>query len=353
MHRQSCVEWHFVLLKLLNIDGVSPWTLKDEGLNALVFLSNNKKYKHNLALKTFIGTGWINIVKQSTNKIGAVVNFKVWFDRVSIKSRGARTSLVKRHIVQKLRYNKKLWISIGINDYLQTPNMPSLHNAVNDANAINDFAVSLNFRTRLLTDKNASKPQIENILQRDLYTQLHEDDLLVLSFHGHGHTIFIGDLTHGFIVPYGAQDISPASLISMDTLASWTKLLKCRHILLILDCCFSGIMAMRGAHQKQKSTVTDDSLGTMQKRSMYQNLCRKSRVVINAGAHDQVIADGGIKNNSVMTGLIISYDKYKQTNGSVYSLFSYLSKEVPSFVEQTPTMGKLNGDKGGDIYLYL
>ena len=54
-----------------------------------------------------------------------------------------------------------------------------------------------------------------------------------------------------------------------------------------------------------------------------------------------------------MTGLIISYDKYKQTNGSVYSLFSYLSNEVPNYVNQTPTMGKLIGDRGGDIFLSI
>ena len=52
---------------------------------------------------------------------------------------------------------------------------------------------------------------------RDLYSDLDEDDLLVISFHGHGHTIFIGDFTHGFIIPYGASDLSPASLISMDS----------------------------------------------------------------------------------------------------------------------------------------
>ena len=363
MIRQSCLDWHFVLLKLLNINNISYRSLKIEGLQMLVFLSNHKNYKDNIALKTFIKTGWINIVKKSTNKIGSVVNFKIWFDRININNRGVRVSkqINNPKIVYKLGYSKKLWLSIGINDYQNTDGMSSLRNAVNDATAINDFVVSnLDFRTRLLTDKNASKNQIENILQRDLYRYLEPDDLLVLSFHGHGHTIFIGDFTHGFIVPYGAQDLSPASLISMDALASWMKLLRCRHILLILDCCFSGIMAMRGAIKKVQhnsgSANASEILSprtTAMQRSLYQNLCRHSRIVINAGAHDQTIADGGIKNNSVMSGLIISYDKYKQTKGSVYSLFSYLSNQVPNYVNQTPTMGKLIGDRGGDIFLSI
>ena len=356
MSRQSCLDWHFVLLKLLNINNVSYRSLKIEGLQMLVFLSNHKNYKDNTALKTFIKTGWIDIVKKSTNKIGAIVNFKIWFDRIAVSSRGAPPVVNNPKIVYKLGYNRKLWLSIGINDYQITTGMNSLRNAVNDASAINDFVVSnLNFRTRLLTDKNASKNQIENILQRDLYTYLEPDDLFVLSFHGHGHTLFIGDFTHGFIVPYGAPDLSPASLISMDALASWMKLLRCRHILLILDCCFSGIMAMRGAKRKNNNNNNKilSPRTTAMQRSLYQNLCRHSRIVINAGAHDQTVADGGIKNNSVMSGLIISYDKYKQTNGSVYSLFSYLSNEVPNYVNQTPTMGKLIGDRGGDIFLCI
>ena len=88
------------------------------------------------------------------------------------------------------------------------------------------------------------------------------------------------------------------------------------------------------------------------RRSIYANLCRNSRVVINAGAHDETIADGGIKNNSVLTGLIISYDKYKQTNGSII-LSSVIFQRVPNYVEQTPTMGKLVGDRGGDIFMAL
>ena len=366
MSRQSCLDWHFVLLKLLHVDSISSKMLKIEGLGLLVFLSNNEKYKHNLALRTFVKSGWMNIVKRASNKMASVVNFKIWFDRIrrKVKQRGpAPSSMPKPIIVYKLGYRKKLWISIGINDYRNTPDMPSLRNAVNDANAINNFAVSkLNFRSKLLTDKNASKNHIETLMMRDLYSDLDEDDLLVISFHGHGHTIFIGDFTHGFIIPYGASDLSPASLISMDSLASWTKLLKCRHILLILDCCFSGIMAMRSKFDRSaKPKVPHPPDGepiitprtAFRRRSIYANLCRNSRVVINAGAHDETIADGGIKNNSVLTGLIISYDKYKQTNGSVYSLFSYLSKEVPNYVEQTPTMGKLVGDRGGDIFMSL
>ena len=47
------------------------------------------------------------------------------------------------------------------------------------------------------------------------------------------------------LVPYGATDNTPASLLSMEILALWTQLLTCRHILILLDCCFSGIMAVR------------------------------------------------------------------------------------------------------------
>ena len=63
--------------------------------------------------------------------------------------------------------------------------------------------------------------------------------------------------------------------------------------------------------------------------------------------------DGGWNNNSLLTGLIVSYKKYHETNGSVYSLFNYLSEKIPTIANQNPTLGKLPGDMGGDIFLTL
>ena len=117
MTRQSCLDWHFVLLKLLDMDGISHTTLKIEGLSMLVFLASHKKYKQNVALRVFLETGWYNIVKQASNKLGAVVNFKIWFDRKYIQTRGAPPASMTPKIVYKLGYTKKLWLSIGVNDY--------------------------------------------------------------------------------------------------------------------------------------------------------------------------------------------------------------------------------------------
>jgi len=352
MTRESIINWHYVLLKMLDIHNISYKALAIEGLNLLVFLSKHKNYKHNKRLVVFVKSGWMDIVKHSSNKVVSIVNYKIWFDRKTtlLKTRGLKKSQIRSTTVTyHLGYERKYWLAIGINDYKTCNGMNDLYNAVNDANAITDFACgTLGFRARLLTNKNASKASIENLLQRELFNTMNHNDLFVLSFHGHGHTILIGDCTHGFIIPFGAVDLTPASLISMDTISSWMKLLKCRHIVLILDCCFSGIMGMRGSPPSKPSLSPRTEI---RRRSIYQNLCRKSRIVINAGNEDQSIQDGGLGNNSILTGLIISYNRFQETDGSVYSLFSYLIKEVPKYADQTPTMGKLIGDRGGDIYL--
>ena len=248
-------------------------------------------------------------------------------------------------IKQQFSYSSKLWITIGIDDYTGT-NFGSLKNAVNDASTLNNFALSKQFKTINLINEECSKLSIEKLMQGCLCERLNADDLLVISFHGHGYTSKYNDKDYGFIVPYGAKDNSPASLISMDLLSLWIQMLSCRHVLIILDCCFSGMMALRSSPPE----VDDLSL---RRKSLYKNLCKKARIVINAGQEDEAIMDGGWHTNSLLTGLIVSYNKYDETSGSVYSLFNYLSEKIPNMAEQNPTLGKLAGDMGGDIFITL
>ena len=80
---------------------------------------------------------------------------------------------------------------------------------------------------------------------------------------------------YGFIAPYDAPKIkTPANLVSMEDLSNWTKYLKNNHILLFMDCCFSGFTALRSDDTiRRKSSLTEYSL------DKYLNT--KSRIVIN------------------------------------------------------------------------
>ena len=50
---------------------------------------------------------------------------------------------------------------------------------------------------------------------------------------------------------------------------------------------------------------------------------------------------------------IISSPIFNNTVGSVFNLYYYLLKTVPKFSNQTPSIGKLQGDQGTDIFLNI
>ena len=253
---------------------------------------------------------------------------------------------IKKNVEKKFlaNYKTKIWIAFGVNDY---QNLNKLSNAVNDAQMITDFVSDLGFTTSVYLNKEVTKHKIEHIIKSELYKSSHENDLLVISFHGHGVTLDINNREYGFIAPYDAPKIkTPANLVSMEDLSNWTKYLKNNHILLFMDCCFSGFTALRSDDTiRRKSSLTEYSL------DKYLNT--KSRIVINAGTHDQKVADGGWNDNSIFTGAFMSFPGFQNNIGSVSSLYNYLLETVPKYHAQTPTMGKLIGDQGGDIFLSL
>ena len=243
-------------------------------------------------------------------------------------------------------YQNKLWISFGINNYIH---LPILKNACNDAIDIAKFAQDkLYFNSKVYLNEQVTKNKIEQIIKDELYQTCEEYDLVVISFHGHGLTLNINNQNYGFIAPFDApKNKTPANLISMEDLSNWTKYLKSNHVLLFMDCCFSGFTALRCDKERKKksSSYTDYSLD--------KYLKTKSRIVINAGTHDQKVADGGWNNNSIFTGAFMSFPGFMNNIGSVSSIYNYLLETVPKYHSQTPTMGKLIGDQGGDIFLGL
>jgi hypothetical protein len=66
------------------------------------------------------------------------------------------------------------------------------------------------------------------------------DDRVVFYFAGHGIAVDGDDGPAGYLVPADADPSDPRTLIPMTELQDALQALPCRHLLLILDCCFSG-----------------------------------------------------------------------------------------------------------------
>ena len=332
------------LRKLCGSLGIPKETgsLTIEGLSALPLLCK-KRYADNKKLEWFLKSHWwifVRFTSKDRNQIIKLMN-QDWKRRHPSPGlfRGAQRSRARSIQPRMPKYNRKYWISIGINQYT---NMPPLNCAENDAVALSVFAKKLGFHTS--TSLNPNRGEIVKLIKGHLANTILENDLLVLTFHGHAVTKTIRKSRFGFIVPIEGCEGNLATLIGIKDLFNWIQYIQCRHVLLILDCCFSGIAAVRGG----PLWTTNYTPGTVN-----VHLKQNCRIVINAGTGEQATLDGGWEGNSVLVGSILSYPRYEQTAGSVTGLFSYISQVVSSHCPQTPTIGKLVGDMGGDMFLAL
>ena len=374
-------KWLKKFIRLFDLEKYKK-TLYIDGISVLRILHSTGKFKLNKKLLIFMENGWFNQFILTQDKIVYLSRFNKLYKKHNVLDPKRARRDLKPNTKYKLRrnssqplifnpikitrlvnvrglkpssilvkptqisYRKKIWLSIGIDQYVGLPN---LSNAVNDAIQIGKFAKEkLDFISIVLKNQQAKKYNIEKQIKKILYQICSKDDLIVISFHGHGETMFINGKSQGFIVPF--LDISdsqnPFDLISMQELCNWSNYLSSNHVLFLMDCCFSGFTAMRSKTKIKNSLYSETSIKNL--------LSRKSRIVINAGTAEQQVTDGGWGNNSLLTGLIISYPFYEKTLGSACQLYNYLLEQVPKRNSgQTPTIGKLNGDMGGDIFIGL
>ena len=134
---------------------------------------------------------------------------------------------------------KNHFIGIGINAY---EHWQPLRNAVGD---LEDVVKILMQRyvfdekhVVLLRDPEATRRNIVNTLHQFTDAKvLGENDSLVIYFSGHG---FLDDNGDGYWVPVESAKNDIDSFVPNDTIHRTIKNMKCRHVLLISDSCFSG-----------------------------------------------------------------------------------------------------------------
>ena len=128
---------------------------------------------------------------------------------------------------------------IGINKHFD-PDIPELTGACRDAAALHAlFADTFDdIQASLLLDEDATLDAIRTVLDEALGLAT-EDDVVVLSFAGHG--------TQGHqIVAYDTDRGSPGdTTLPMHELAARFQASKARAVLCIIDCCFSGAAPAR------------------------------------------------------------------------------------------------------------
>jgi len=140
-------------------------------------------------------------------------------------------------------------------------------------------------------------------------------------------------------VPVDGQIADKSSPIRWDELTRDADIIPAKHLLFIMDACYSGLAIQRTSLAGERRFVTD----------MIQ---RRSRQVITAGKADEVVADGGgpAGGNSIFTGHLIAGLRGGAANESgvitASDLMSYAYQKVSrdAMSRQTPHFGHIDGD---------
>jgi hypothetical protein len=195
-----------------------------------------------------------------------------------------------------------------------------------------------------LKDESATKQAILDTFLSFREKAHDPDDRVIVFFAGHGKTEQGLHGPIGYLVPVDGDPRNLSTLIRWDDLTRNADLINAKHILFIMDACYSGLAMQRAIPPGTQRFLSDV-------------LQRLARQVITAGKADETVADGGGPQgkNSIFTGYLLeglrgaaADEKGVLTaNGLMYYVYQKVGLNARS--QQTPHYGHIEGD--GDFVL--
>jgi hypothetical protein len=215
---------------------------------------------------------------------------------------------------------------IGINDYPE--GFSTLYNCVSDIDAFKNVLVNcygfLEQNCKVLKNEEATR---RNILSRfKAYRLLKAEDQLVIYFSGHG--VDIG--TTGYLIPADAKKDDDFDYLSSNVLLEQVEQIKCRHVFLIIDACFSGSF-LKTSKNVWKSRPAIDNLS--------------SRYCLTASHQIEVASDGHVGYHSPFAkALIESLANNQNDSIDAHDIGYAVRKKVREQTanKQNPIFGELN-----------
>lgn len=260
-----------------------------------------------------------------TTKILSILSFVLLMGSTTFASGGGNYHAL---FIAIDNYNSKVW----------TP----LNNPVNDATAIKSvLSVKYGFSdVTTLFNQEATRAKIIETIEKKV-NEMAENDNLVIYFSGHG--IEIGE--EGYWVPVEAKSQERYELLSTTEVKNIVGKSKSRHVLVMVDACFSSTILKSPA-------FSGSNAGSDTYYSQVDQLI--SRQAITAGGLEPV-ADGS-GGNSVFAKYVLKFLNNNQKEildaGELYELIKY---PVAANSPNTPQFGHLQntGHEGGQFLFRL
>ena len=255
-------------------------------------------------------------------------------------------------------YGQSWAVVIGIDYDYDGSEHPRLQNARNDAREIakileTSYAFEHVF---LLLDHEATAEAILGWLRQELPQKTEPNDRVVFFFAGHGTSQESHQgVTRGYLVPHGARKDWYADYIDMAELHKACTQVPAKHILIILDCCFSGVnaVASRATPASPPDVVDDAYLKRIASRRTWQ--------ILTAGDSDDLAADSGTRpghsafTSALLEGLEGGADQNRDGYITATELSNYVTPEVTRQTSggQSPFFRYLSGSEQGGDFVFV
>jgi uncharacterized caspase-like protein len=257
-------------------------------------------------------------------------------------------------------YRTSWALLIGVNTYPNLPIQYQLRYAVRDVDELRKVLIQrYGFppsNITVLTEGEATGERIRKAMGQLADTsRVNVNDQVLIYFSGHGQTVHLpngGKM--GFILPYDAKvnmneinNPSPyyTTCIGMDELRRLSTLIPAKHILFLIDACYSGlaISSQRGLRPEMPNY-----LETVMKLRVRQ--------VITAGLEGEQTVENSEWGHGAFTYKLLEALKtgVADSNGdgviTALELAGHLRNAVPSIAHQTPQFGYFEGE--GEFLLF-
>ena len=190
-----------------------------------------------------------------------------------------------------------------------------------------------------LYDSEANRERILDLLGRQIPAKAGPDDQVVVFFAGHGQTESLpGDQVRGYVVPVDGDTERPfATAISMASIRDLSARIQAKHILFLMDSCYSGIGFQRGIRPVAAGP------GLLQELTS-----RRAVQLIAAGTGGQEaleVGGRGLFTTKLLEGLAGEADANADGAVTASELGGYVTPAVSaaSRDRQTPRFGTLEG----------
>lgn len=246
-------------------------------------------------------------------------------------------------------------IVIAIDDY-GDPSL-RLHNAVADGRSVASvLAREHGFAVTEIYDDVATLSRIRHLFEEELPGRVGRDDRVLIYVAGHG-TLALSDRgPEGYLLFHGAKRGDATTYEAMRRIGDAISRLACRHLLLVLDCCFAG--AFHWAAQR------DFAASPLYREKLFSFLDSPAWQVLTSAASDETAADvmiGGRGDadghspfaRALLDGLAGAADLLKDGVISATELYAFIRGELGDIDRrgrpQTPGLFQLKNHGKGEF----